>query len=86
MPVTVFMNEYIDIKRGIIAMQPRFLSPNGSIATYLDSHFTITSMLVEAGSRLQISSIPITTACTLYHRFFEEVDNQVVAHLDRKVS
>ncbi|KAG8518495.1 Cyclin-Q [Galemys pyrenaicus] len=36
-------------------------------------HFRVTRFLMEAGVKLGMSSIPIATACTIYHKFFCEV-------------
>ncbi|KAM4663013.1 cyclin-Q [Discoglossus pictus] len=36
------------------------------------THFKITRFIMEAGVKLGMHSIPIATACTIYHKFFHE--------------
>ncbi|XP_004709060.2 cyclin-Q-like [Echinops telfairi] len=40
-------------------------------------HFRVTRFIMEAGVKLGMQSIPIATACTIYHRFFSEADLDV---------
>ncbi|XP_055964681.1 cyclin-Q isoform X2 [Sorex fumeus] len=35
-------------------------------------HFRVTRFIMEAGIKLGMRSIPIATACTIYHKFFDE--------------
>ncbi|KAM9180669.1 cyclin-Q isoform 1-T1 [Dugong dugon] len=37
-------------------------------------HFRVTRFIMEAGVKLGLQSIPIATACTIYHKFFGETD------------
>nr|XP_055194971.1 cyclin-Q isoform X1 [Nyctereutes procyonoides] len=37
-------------------------------------HFRVTRFIMEAGVKLGMQSIPIATACTIYHKFFCEID------------
>ncbi|XP_012890791.1 PREDICTED: cyclin-related protein FAM58A isoform X2 [Dipodomys ordii] len=37
-------------------------------------HFEVTKFIMEAGIKLGMRSIPIATACTIYHKFFGEVN------------
>ncbi|XP_018425623.1 PREDICTED: cyclin-related protein FAM58A [Nanorana parkeri] len=36
------------------------------------THFKVTRFIMEAGVKLGLHSIPIATACTIYHKFFQE--------------
>ncbi|XP_040178814.1 cyclin-Q [Rana temporaria] len=36
------------------------------------THFKVTRFIMEAGVKLGMQSIPIATACTIYHKFFHE--------------
>ncbi|KAM4843916.1 cyclin-Q-like [Thomomys bottae] len=36
-------------------------------------HFRMTRFIMEAGVKLAMRSIPIATACTIYHKFFHEI-------------
>ncbi|PIO03657.1 hypothetical protein AB205_0124520 [Aquarana catesbeiana] len=36
------------------------------------THFRVTRFIMEAGVKLGMQSIPIATACTIYHKFFHE--------------
>ncbi|XP_075434507.1 cyclin-Q isoform X1 [Ascaphus truei] len=36
------------------------------------THFKVTRFIMEAGVKLGMQSIPIATACTVYHKFFHE--------------
>ncbi|XP_019610729.1 cyclin-Q isoform X2 [Rhinolophus sinicus] len=37
-------------------------------------HFRVTRFIMEAGVKLGMQSIPIATACTIYHKFFCEIN------------
>ncbi|XP_037678316.1 cyclin-Q isoform X2 [Choloepus didactylus] len=37
-------------------------------------HFRVTRFIMEAGIKLGMQSIPIATACTIYHKFFGEIN------------
>ncbi|XP_004645205.1 cyclin-Q [Octodon degus] len=37
-------------------------------------HFRVTRFIMEAGIKLGMHSIPIATACTIYHKFFCEIN------------
>lgn len=37
-------------------------------------HFRVTRFIMEAGVKLGMQSIPIATACTIYHKFFFEIN------------
>ncbi|XP_062039336.1 cyclin-Q isoform X1 [Lepus europaeus] len=37
-------------------------------------HFRVTRFIMEAGVKLGMRSIPVATACTIYHKFFGEID------------
>uniref|UniRef100_G3TX06 Cyclin Q n=1 Tax=Loxodonta africana TaxID=9785 RepID=G3TX06_LOXAF len=54
------------------ALAPR---PEGRPAPETRVHFRVTRFIMEAGSvKLGLQSIPIATACTIYHKFFGETD------------
>lgn len=38
------------------------------------AHFRVTRFIMEAGVKLGMQSIPIATACTIYHKFFCEIN------------
>ncbi|XP_061470205.1 cyclin-Q isoform X2 [Rhineura floridana] len=42
-------------------------------SVYARTHFKVCRFIMEAGVKLGLRSIPIATACTIYHRFFTEV-------------
>ncbi|XP_070258888.1 cyclin-Q-like [Myotis yumanensis] len=37
-------------------------------------HFRVTSFIMEAGVKLGMQSIPVATACAIYHKFFCEIN------------
>ncbi|XP_029465062.1 cyclin-Q isoform X2 [Rhinatrema bivittatum] len=41
------------------------------------THFKITRFIMEAGVKLGMQSVPIATACMVYHRFFREASLEV---------
>nr|XP_023396571.1 cyclin-Q [Loxodonta africana] len=53
------------------ALAPR---PEGRPAPETRVHFRVTRFIMEAGVKLGLQSIPIATACTIYHKFFGETD------------
>ncbi|CAI5796010.1 Cyclin-Q [Podarcis lilfordi] len=49
------------------------LSEAGQVSADARTHFRVCRFIMEAGVKLGLRSVPIATACTIYHRFFMEV-------------
>lgn len=49
-------------------------SPEGRPVPEARVHFRVTRFIMEAGVKLGMHSIPIATACTIYHKFFCETN------------
>uniref|UniRef100_A0A8C0X3H0 Cyclin-like domain-containing protein n=1 Tax=Castor canadensis TaxID=51338 RepID=A0A8C0X3H0_CASCN len=50
------------------------LGAEGRPAPEARVHFRVTRFIMEAGVKLGMRSIPIATACTIYHKFFCEIN------------
>eukprot|EP00069_Balaena_mysticetus_P008184 bmy_19612T0 len=50
------------------------LGAEGRPAPEARVHFRVTRFIMEAGVKLGMRSIPIATACAIYHKFFCEID------------
>ncbi|XP_060108271.1 cyclin-Q [Heteronotia binoei] len=58
---------------GSMLMDPTVLQEAIRISPDARTHFKVCRFIMEAGVKLGLRSIPIATACTIYHRFFTEV-------------
>ncbi|XP_066565951.1 cyclin-Q [Amia ocellicauda] len=43
----------------------------------IKTHFKVCRFIIEAGVKLGMNSVPIATACTVYHRFYQSASLQV---------
>ncbi|XP_011943795.1 PREDICTED: cyclin-related protein FAM58A isoform X3 [Cercocebus atys] len=53
---------------------PAARGPEGQPAPEARVHFRVARFIMEAGVKLGMRSIPIATACTIYHKFFCETN------------
>ncbi|PNJ09340.1 FAM58A isoform 7, partial [Pongo abelii] len=53
---------------------PTARGPEGQPAPEARVHFRVARFIMEAGVKLGMRSIPIATACTIYHKFFCETN------------
>ncbi|XP_069065501.1 cyclin-Q isoform X1 [Pleurodeles waltl] len=44
----------------------------GKVSSQTKTHFKVSRFIMEAGVKLGMQSIPVATACTIYHKFFCE--------------
>ncbi|XP_032067686.1 cyclin-Q isoform X1 [Thamnophis elegans] len=54
-------------------MNPTRLHETSQLSANVRIHFKVCRFIMEAGVKLSLRSVPIATACTIYHRFFMEV-------------
>ncbi|XP_007420547.1 cyclin-Q isoform X3 [Python bivittatus] len=54
-------------------MNPTRLQETSQVSANVRIHFKVCRFIMEAGVKLGLRSVPIATACTIYHRFFMEV-------------
>ncbi|XP_015262768.1 PREDICTED: cyclin-related protein FAM58B-like [Gekko japonicus] len=61
------------LRGGLTLMDPTVLQEASRITPDARTHFKVCRFLMEAGVKLGLRSIPVATACSIYHRFFTEV-------------